>query len=68
MLRANTLFTQTDPETQRKNALVKVYALLIRIVDDENKTARPENFAEDTEQAVLQQQDPIGKESHHAGL
>lgn len=48
-----------DPEKQRTRALAKVYALLLRLAE-ENETARPENFAEESGQAAVKQPTPEG--------
>jgi|SoiMethySBSTD1v2_1073268.scaffolds.fasta_scaffold3508385_2 hypothetical protein len=37
MISTNSLFTQTDIDTQRRQALAKVYALLIRLAEEREK-------------------------------
>jgi len=49
-----------DPLTRQRQALARVYALLIRVANNENSTARPENFAKETEQAVSERLTPEG--------
>jgi hypothetical protein len=44
-----------DPENVRRRALAKVYALLIRLAEENNKqTALPDNFGEETGKAEEQ--------------
>jgi len=48
LLRTRTI----DPKTIRRRALAKVYALLIRLADEEeNQTALPDHFSEETGKA-----------------
>lgn len=56
------LTNPTDPQTQRTRALQRVYALLLRLAEDENKTADSDNLGRETLSAG-QDPKPQGKES-----
>jgi hypothetical protein len=60
--------TAIDPQAQRRQALGKVYALLISLADQQNETARLENFAEDTRQAAEKLDPKPSKESNYEKL
>lgn len=52
-----------DPETKRRQALARVYALLVRLAEDENKAVNVQPLDGDT--LTAEQIDPKKEESTH---
>lgn len=52
-----------DPETKRRQALARVYALLVRLAEDENKAVNVQPL--DGDPLTAEQIDPKKEESTH---